>query len=53
MRVVVLPLQGFGGFVVLTDVSHELLVEVFDRSEDSARDDVALDASEPVLDLID
>jgi hypothetical protein len=32
----------------LTDVAHELLVEAFGAREDAARDNVALDAGEPV-----
>ena len=44
--------EWFGVFVVLADVSHELLVEVFDGREDAAGDDIALNASEPVLDLV-
>jgi len=37
----------------LTDVPHELLVEVFGRGEDAAADNVALDAGEPVLHLVE
>ena len=39
--------------VVLPDVAHELFVEVFGRGEDASCDHVALDACEPVLDLVE
>jgi hypothetical protein len=42
-------LINFWIFVVLTDIAHELFVEVFDVAEDAAGDHVALDAAEPVL----
>lgn len=53
LGIVVLPLQRLRGLVVLTDVAHELLVQVLERGENAAADDVALDAREPVLDLVE
>src|SRR6202163_3356084 len=53
MRIVVLPLQWGGILVVLADVAHELLVEVLGAGEDAARNHVALDAGEPVLNLVE
>jgi hypothetical protein len=44
------PLHGTGRFVVLTDVSHELSLQIRDGSEYTSRDDIALDLAEPQLD---
>ena len=43
---------GLACFVVLTDVAHELSLQVGHRGEDAAGDDVALDLGEPELDLV-
>jgi hypothetical protein len=48
----IFPLHGTGRFVVLTDVSHELALQIKDRSEYTSCDDIALDLAEPQLDLI-
>ena len=48
----IFPLHGTGRFVVLTDVSHELSLQVRDGSEYAAGDDVAFDLTEPQLDLV-
>src|SRR5260370_34837280 len=48
----ILPLHGTGRFVVLTNVSQELSLQVRDGSEYASRDDVPLDLAEPQLDLI-
>src|SRR6202049_1906145 len=48
----IFPLHGAGRFVVLTDVSQELSLQIGDGSEYASRDDVALDLAEPQLDLI-
>jgi hypothetical protein len=48
----IFPLHGTGRFVVLTDVSHELSLQIRDGSEYTSRDDIALDFAEPQLDLI-
>ena len=48
----IFPLHGTGRFVVLTDVSHELPLQVGDGSEYAAGDDVAFDLAEPQLDLV-
>ena len=39
-------------FVVLTDVSQELSLQIPGGSEDAPRDDVALDFAKPKVDLI-
>jgi hypothetical protein len=38
--------------VVLADLAHELFVEVLGAGERAARDDIALNSGEPVLNLI-
>src|SRR5437773_6864835 len=48
----IFPLHGSGRFVVLTDVSQELFVQIRNGSEYASGDDVALDLAEPQLDLI-
>src|ERR1700692_1690836 len=48
----IFPLHGTGRFVVLTDVSHELSLQIRNGSEYTSRDDIALDLAEPQLDLI-
>src|SRR5882757_3008710 len=48
----IFPLHGTGRFVVLTDVSQELSLQIRDGSEYTSRDDVALDLAKPQLDLI-
>lgn len=53
IRIVVDPLQRLGVLVVFPDVAHEFLVEILDVGEDPSRDHVALDAGEPVLDLVE
>ena len=36
----------------MSDISHEFFRQVFDRTEDPAGDDVALDLGKPDLDLV-
>jgi hypothetical protein len=48
----IFPLHGTGRFVVLTDVSQELSLQIRGGSEYTSRDDIALDLAEPQLDLI-
>src|SRR6267143_600634 len=48
----IFPLHGSGRFVVLTDVSQELFVQIRNGSEYASGDDVALDLAEPQLNLI-
>ena len=48
----IFPLHGTGRFVVLTDVSQELSVQIRNGSEYASGDDVALDFAEPQRDLI-
>lgn len=36
---------------LLADVAHKLSLQIVDRSEDAARDDVAFDLGEPQLNL--
>ena len=47
------PLNRFGRFVVLANIAHEFAFEVWHRSKDAACDDLALDAVEPQLDLVE
>src|SRR5713101_673371 len=49
----IFPLYRTGRFVVLTDVSHELSLQIRDGSEYASGDDVALDLAEPQLHLIE
>ena len=36
----------------MADVAHQLARQVFDRGEDSARDDITLDFGKPQFDLV-
>ena len=47
------PAEGGSGFVVLLDIADELSGEVGCGSENSPRDDVALNFGKPDLDLIE
>ena len=47
------PAEGCSGFVVLLDVTDELSGQVGCRSENSPRDDIALNFGKPDLDLIE
>ena len=38
--------------VIASDIGHEFFRQVFDRTEDPAGDDVALDLGKPDLDLV-
>lgn len=49
----VLPSYWLGVFVVLTDVAHDLLVQVLGAGEDSARDHIALHFCKPDLHLVE
>src|SRR6476619_1723360 len=49
----VLPFNGFGFLVVLTDVAHEFFIQILDRGENPSRDDIALDLGEPQFYLIE
>ena len=42
----------FSLFVVATDVADELPVEIFDRDEDAASDDIPLNFGKPDLNLV-
>ena len=37
---------------MFVDIAHQLAAEILDRGEDSSADHIALDAGEPVLDLV-
>ena len=52
-RITVFPLHALGRLIVVADVSHQLLCEIFDRREDAPRDDIALHLGEPELDLVE
>ena len=47
------PTEGCGGFVVLLDVADQFSGEVGCGSENSPRDDIALNFGKPDLDLIE
>ena len=47
------PLKGFGLFVIATDGADEFAIEIFDRDEDAARDDISLDFGKPDLNLVE
>src|SRR4051794_13728930 len=51
-RISVLPFHSSRRLVVLTNVSHELALQVRDGSEYTPGDDVALDLAKPQLDLV-
>ncbi|SPK77026.1 protein of unknown function (plasmid) [Cupriavidus taiwanensis] len=51
--IIVLPLDWLGILVVLTDIAHQLAIQVLHRSEDASCDHIALNARKPVLDLIE
>ncbi|SPK77522.1 protein of unknown function (plasmid) [Cupriavidus taiwanensis] len=51
--IVVLPFDWLGILVVLTDIAHELASQILHRGEDPTCDDIALNAREPVLHLIE
>jgi hypothetical protein len=42
-----LPLYGFGGLVVLADVTNQFSLQVRKRGEDASGNDVTLDLGEP------
>ncbi len=41
------PLKRFGLFVVVTDVADEFAIEIFNRDEDAASNDITLDFGKP------
>src|SRR5258708_35586281 len=47
------PLEGFGLFVVATDVADEFPIKIFNRDEDAAGDDITLDFGKPDLNLVE
>src|SRR5260221_5148470 len=47
------PLEGFGLFVVPTDVAEEFPIKIFNRDEDAAGDDITLDFGKPDLNLVE
>ena len=49
--IAVFPFDGFRSLVVLADIAHDFLVKILGRSKDAARNHIALDAGEPVLNL--
>jgi hypothetical protein len=51
-RVSIFPLYGLGRPVVLFYIRHELVRQIFHRSENAARDDGTLNLGKPQLDLI-
>src|SRR6516225_7716311 len=47
------PMQRCGGFVVVADVAHELAGDALYRSENPARDNLALNLGKPNFDLVE
>src|SRR5260221_10899809 len=47
------PLEGFGLFVVATDVAEEFAIKIFNRDEDAAGDYITLDFGKPDLNLVE
>src|SRR5260221_1497191 len=47
------PLEGFGLFVVATDVAEEFPIKIFNRDEDAAGDYITLDFGKPDLNLVE
>jgi hypothetical protein len=46
------PLKGFGLLVVATNVADEFAIEIFNRDEDAASDDITLNFGKPDLNLV-
>ena len=46
------PTDGGGGFIVVTNVAHQLAREILDRSEDPSGNNVTLNLGEPNFDLV-
>src|SRR6516164_2707369 len=51
--VFVRPFNGCCFAIVGTDVAHNFAIEIFDRTEDAAGDEVSLDFGEPDFDLVE
>ena len=51
--VFVRPFSGCCFAIVGADVAHNFAIEIFDRTEDAAGDEVSLDFGEPDFDLIE
>src|SRR6185312_6362115 len=51
--ILIRPLNRSGFAIVGADVTHDFAVQIFDRSKDSACDQIALDFREPDFDLIE
>lgn len=52
-RLFVRPFNGCCIAIVGADVAHNFAIEIFDRTEDAASDEVSLDFGEPDFDLIE
>ena len=46
------PSEGGGGFIVVTNVAHQLAGEILYRSEDTSGNNVTLNLREPNFDLV-
>src|SRR6201989_3696365 len=53
VNILISPVEGCGGFVVLLDVTKELSREVSFGGEDSSSDDSALNFGKPDFDLVE
>jgi hypothetical protein len=47
------PFEGFGRFIVVTDVAQEFAPQIGDGTEDASRDQIALDLGEPEFHLVE
>ncbi len=48
----IFPPERLGGLLIEPDIAQDFTLQVGDRSEDAAIDDLALEFAEPALDLI-
>ena len=53
VNILISPVEGCGGFVVLLDVTKELSRQVSFGGEDSSSDDISLNFGKPDFDLVE
>ena len=47
------PFEGFGSFVVVTDVAQQFATQIGDRGKDASSDQIARDLGEPEFNLVE
>ena len=52
-RVEIFPFHYFGRIVVKPNITHEFFLQILDRTENAAGDDIALDLGEPQFNLVE